>query len=171
MSQLDEATQDENAIVAIEAEIASDAIGLAEACRYQPSIEEIVSSCFSEYDFTLSGVKMLSSEVFSPDGMLPLFSSLAINKIETVLGIPLFVDEESDEDALFGIVVNPSFESASAFVIYGLQVTNIATEIFGPVPCDIELDELYRWALNVEMQESGLPYLGSIKDNEFRKSA
>lgn len=139
---------------------ANSAVAVAEKCMFRPTIEEIMAAIFSKYNFALDSNPMLPSEVFAADSFLPLFSSIAISRAESIFGFPFYIEEIEDENALFGMTIAPEFPSAAPFLIYTLQMMNVATDIFGRVPCKIELDELYAWATSRELQEAGLPYLG-----------
>lgn len=140
--------------------LSEDPVVAAEQCFLQPSAEELMAAIHEGFTFSLNGEEMDTSEVFAADGFLPILSAISVNRIDNMLGFPLFVEEVEDEDSFLGITIRPVFPSAAPFIIYTLMMIAVSEDIFGLQPCNICLDDLFEWATNEEAQKAGLPYLG-----------
>lgn len=135
-------------------------MGVENATRFKPTVTEVMAAIFAEYKFSFGGEEMLPQEVFGNTGFMPVISHLACIRINDLFGVPFAVDQAEDENAILGVAINPGFNSTSAMMLYLLSSMIVSEEIFGMMPGLIDLDELYQWSTDVDMQQKGLPYLG-----------
>lgn len=140
------------------------AIPIEDLCRMRPSVTEVMAEIFSEWKFSFGGEEMLAAEVFAGGGFLPVLSTLACHQGQTVFGLPMVVDTNDDDKALFGFEVEPGFSSPSAMMLYLLSLLQVSYEVFGNIPSQVLLDDLYEWAMDGEKQKKErVPYLGVTK--------
>lgn len=133
---------------------------IEDAMRFKPTVTDVLSEIFVQYRFKFGGEEMLPHEVFSGNGFLPVLSHLACARLNDLFGIPFEVEINESAEAILGVSISPSFTSTSSLVMYLISTMVVANEIFGVVPSDIALDDLYEWSMDESMQQKGLPYLG-----------
>lgn len=138
----------------------STKIQIEDLCRARPEVPEVMAEIFDAYKFEFGAERMLPGEVFACSGFLPILSHLACARINDLFGIPFPVDQDENEIAILGVEVNPSFRSLASTVIYMVNLVQVSQDIFGVIPGKINIDDLYEWAMDREMQLKGLPYLG-----------
>lgn len=133
---------------------------IEDMCRFKPTITEVLAEIFAQYEFSFGNSKMLSQEVFATDSFLPVISHLACLRISDIFNIPFAIETVESESAIMGVEINPDIHSSSSVILYLLQLIEVSKSIFGVVPTPIDLDDLYQWSMNEEMQAKGTPYLG-----------
>lgn len=133
---------------------------IEDMCRMRPSVSEIMAEIFSSYKFQFGNDDMLPGEVFAGNGFMPVLSHLACLRVHDLFELPMQIEQIENDRAILGVEVNPTFRSLSAMLVYLLNLMQVSYEVFGVVPGNINLDELYEWSLNESMQQKGLPYLG-----------
>lgn len=138
----------------------SSAIAIEDMCRMRPEVPEIMAEIFKSYEFGFGNEQMLPGEVFARDSFLPVLSHLACLRISDLFDLPFQIGQTENDRAILGIEVQPSFRSLASMVIYMVNLVQVSQDIFGVMPGKINLDDLYEWSLDENMQQKGLPYLG-----------
>jgi len=134
--------------------------GIEDVCRFSPTVTEIMSEIFCQYEFVLGNEIMTTYEVFMNNSFLPVLSHLACVQVHSIFGLPMLVEQTENDDAIMGVEVNPVFSSLSSMLLYLVHVMRVSHDIFGTTPGKIVLDPLYEWSTDETMQQKGLPYLG-----------
>lgn len=140
--------------------VSAACVAIEDMTKFKPTITEVLSEIFSAYTFSFGGEKMTPYEVFSGNGFLPVLSHLSCLRMNDLFGIPFEVETAESDDAILGVEVNPQFRSTSSVMLYLIATMLVSQEIFGLIPSDIDLDDLYSWSMDEELQQKGLPYLG-----------
>lgn len=138
-----------------------DAATLAEAAEFTPRTYELLPIIFEKYDFSFRGEDMPPHEVFAREGFLPLILNVAVMQISQKFAQAIQVQNLPNEGAIFGMFSNETLiESPSQRMLLIAYATSISKEIFGSIPGPVDLDELYQWAHEPQMQKQGLPVMG-----------
>ena len=102
--------------------------------EYVPTVNEILSSAFSEYRFLLGDEIVTPGEVFENDGFFSLVAKESVKRLVAIGFHEIDVSFISDDHSLAGETAFVSVENPSELILFSLQSIVVSKDLFGESP-------------------------------------